>query len=57
MYIRPATLHDYEAVMALDPDNRILGGNDYMPHWYKRFVLDPNKDVKVVILDGKVVSI
>ena len=56
MQVRKATLADYDDVMALDPDNTIYSGNDYIPATYKQYINDPDRQLLVGILDGKTVA-
>ena len=53
---RVATLEDYAAVMALDANNTIYSGNDYLPAVYKSWINDPNKRMLAGVLDGKIVA-
>ena len=54
--IRDATAKDYEAVLGLDREHKIYGGNDYLPTYYHQFLQDPDKELRLVIRNGKVVS-
>ena len=54
--MRVATLDDYAAVLALDPNNTIYSGNDYIPAVYKSWINDPNRVATVGVLDGKIVA-
>ena len=55
MHMRPATLRDYKEVLALDKEHRVYNGIDYLPHWYKSFVQDPDKDINLLVQDGNIV--
>ena len=57
MQFRDATADDYEAVVAMDPEHEIYNGNDYMPALYFRFLDDPDRTIRVCLVDGKIVSV
>ena len=57
MYMRDATLDDYDQVLALDPHHTIYDGNDYLPAVYRSWLNDPNKRIKVCVSDSKIVAL
>ena len=56
MTVRNATAEDYQAVLDLDPDGKIDLGNDYLPAEYFRFLQDPDRNMRVYLINGKIVS-
>ena len=53
--MRPATKEDKESVLALDPENEIYGGIDYVPANYDGYLHDPDVDMRVACVDDKIV--
>ena len=47
---------DYQGVLDLDPNHTIYSGNDYIPAEYFRILNDPDRDITVYLLDGKIVG-
>ena len=54
--IRPATQEDKSGIFALDPNNEIYGGADYLPSSFDEFIQDEQRELNVACLNGKIVS-
>ena len=54
--MRSARKEDKPAILALDPENEIYGGDDYIPQNFDEFLQDPDRDMNVATLDGKIVE-
>ena len=54
--VRRATKDDKTAILALDPNNELYEGDDYVPANFDDFARDPDMDLKVICVDGTIVS-
>ena len=54
--MRDATAEDYDAILDLDREHKILDGNDYIPATFHKYLQDPDRKIQVFLRHGKIVS-